>query len=345
MANPALIPGGKGTSQLAGSRKAAVLMVALGPDISSEIYRHLSDEEMEQITVEIATLGTVSDEDTREVIEEFYSTALAKQYISQGGIGVAKEMLERALGTDRALEIIERLQGALQVGAFDFVKKVDSLHLLSFIQNEHPQTIALILAHLEYEQAAIVMGSLSPELQADVALRIATMDQTAPEIISEVGRVLERKIATVLSQEFTAVGGVEALAELLNRVDRTTEKGILEALEEENQPLADEVKKLMFTFDDIVLLQDRAIQQVLKEIDQKELAVALKGGSEEVREKVFSNMSARAADFIKEEMEFMGPVRMKSVEEGQQRIVAVVRRLEEAGEIFIARGGEEELVV
>ncbi len=332
-------------SKLSGVRKAAVLMVALGPEIASEIYRYLSDEEIEQITVEVATLGNVSDQDTREVIEEFYTTALAKQYISQGGISIAKDILERAVGKDRALEVIERLQGALQVGAFDFMKKVDSQHLLSFIQNEHPQTIALILAHLDFEQSAIIMGALSPELQADVAMRIATMDQTAPEIVSEVGRVLERKIATVLSQEFTAVGGVEALAEILNRVDRTTEKGILEALEEENQSLTDEIKKLMFTFDDIILLQDRSIQKVLKEIDQKELAMALKGASDEVKDKVFTNMSSRASDFIKEEMEYMGPVRLKGVEEAQQRIVGVIRRLEEAGEIFISRGGEEDMVV
>ena len=334
-----------GASQLTGVRKAAILMVALGPDIASEIYRHLSDDEIEQITVEVATLGNIGDTETREVVEEFYTTALAKQYIGQGGIGLAKEILERAVGRERALEVIDRLQGALQVGAFDFMRKVDSQHLLSFIQSEHPQTIALILAHLEADQAAVIMGALSPELQADVAMRVATMDQTAPEIVSEVGRVLERKIATVLSQEFTAVGGVEALAEILNRVDRTTEKGILEALDEENQPLSDEVRKLMFTFDDVVLLQDRSIQKVLKEIDQKELAVALKGAGDEVKDKVFSNMSARAADFIKEEMEFMGPVRLKSVEDAQQQIVTVIRRLEESGEIFVSRGGEEDMVV
>jgi len=320
-------------------------MVAMGTELAAEIYKHLSDEEIEQVTVEIATLGVVDSDMTHQVVEEFYHTAIAQQYISQGGVGMAREILEKALGQNRAMEIINRLQGALQVSPFDFLKRVDPNHLLNFIQSEHPQTIALILAHLDYSKAASIMGSLPQELQSEVSLRIATMDRTSPEIISEVERVLERKIATVLSQEFSLVGGIEALAELLNRCDRATEKTILETLEEENQEIADEVKKLMFVFEDIVMLDDRGIQQVLKEIDQKELAMALKGASEEVKEKILNNMSKRAAEMIKEDMEFMGPVRLKNVEEAQQRIVAVVRRLEEAGEIIVSRGGEEEMVV
>ena len=215
----------------------------------------------------------------------------------------------------------------LQGTPFDFLKKVDPNHLLNFIQSEHPQTVALILAHLEYEQSAVIMSALPPEMQTEVALRIATMDQTSPEIISEVERVLERKIATVLSQEFSVAGGIEALAELLNRVDRATEKSILETLEEENQELAVEIKKLMFTFDDVILLDDRAIQQVLKEVDMKELAVALKGANDEVKNKIFGNVSS-AQENIREDMEFIGPVRVKQVEEAQQKIVAIIRRLE-----------------
>jgi flagellar motor switch protein FliG len=332
----------KGT--LPGRRRVAILMVSLGPDLAAEVYKNLADEEIEQITVEIATLGPVDAELTNQVVAEFYHTAVAQQYLSQGGIGLARDILEKALGSSKALEIINRLQGALQVSPFDFLKRVDPNHLLNYIQGEHPQTIALILAHLEFDKSASLMSALPQELQAEVSMRIAMMDQTSPEIIAEVEKVLERKIATVLSQEFSVVGGVESLAELLNRCDRTTEKSILETLEEENQDLAEEIKKLMFVFEDIMMLDDRAIQQVLKEIDQKELAIALKGSSEDVQNKVFVNMSKRAADMIKEDMEFMGPVRLRNVEESQQRIVSVIRRLEDAGEIVISRGGEEEMI-
>lgn len=330
---------------LNGRKKAAILLVHLGVDISSEIYKNLTDEEIEQITVEVATLGSVSQDQVNEIVEEFYTTALAKEYISSGGVSMAREILQRALGDGRAVEIIGRLQGALQVSPFDFLKKVDPQHLINFIQGEHPQTIALILAHLEHAQAATVMGALPNDLQSDVAIRIATMDQTAPEIINEVERVLERKIATVLSQEFSVAGGVEALAELLNRVDRSTERGIMEVLEEDSPDLAEEIKKLMFVFEDTVILDDKAVQQILKEIDPKELALALKGASDRVKDKIFGNMSSRAGDMIKEDMEFMGPVRLRNVEEAQQKIVAVIRRLEEAGEIIVSRGGEEDVLV
>jgi len=335
----------KEKAKLTGRKKAAILMVSLGSEVAAEVYKNLTDDEIEQITIEVATLGAMDPRAVNEVIEEFYHTAVAQEQMSQGGVALAKDILERALGPVRAMEIIGRLQGALTVSPFDFLKRVDPNHLLSFIQNEHPQTIALILAHLDFEKSASIMSALSAELQSEVSMRIATMDQTSPEIIAEVERVLERKIATVLAQEFTVVGGVEALAEVLNRCDRSTEKLILETLEEEDQELAEEIKKLMFVFEDIILLDDRGIQQILKEVDQKELAIALKGASEEVGDKVFGNMSKRAADMIKEDMEFMGPVRLRNVEEAQQRIVSVVRRLEEAGEIIISRGGEEEMVV
>jgi len=339
-----MVRGTKEKAKLTGRKRAAILMVTLGPDIAADVYRCLTDEEIEQITLEVANLGTVPQELTAQVVEEFYHTAMAKQYIAHGGISTAREILEKALGPVKAMEIIERLQGMLQGTPFDFLKKVDPNHLLNFIQSEHPQTVALILAHLEYEQSAVIMSALSPEMQTEVALRVALMEQTSPEIISEVERVLERKIATVLSQEFSAAGGIEALAELLNRVDRQTEKSILETLEEENQELAVEIKKLMFTFDDVIMLDDRAIQAVLKEVDMKELAIALKGANEEVKTKVFNNVSTRAADNIREDMEFMGPVRVKQVEEAQQKIVAIIRRLEEAGEIIINRGGEDQLM-
>lgn len=335
----------KEKEKLSGRRKAAILMVSLGSEVAAQVYKNLTDEEIEQITVEVATLGPLDSQVVHEVILEFYHTALAQEHLSHGGIALAKEILERALGPVKAMEIINRLQGALQVSPFDFLKRVDPNHLINFIQSEHPQTIALILSHLDYDKSASIMSALPPEMQSEVSMRIATMDQTSPEITGEVERVLERKIASVLSQEFSVVGGVEALAEVLNRCDRSTEKLILETLEEEDQELAEEIKKLMFVFEDITLLDNRSVQQVLKEVDQKELAIALKGASEEVRDKIFGNMSKRASDMVKEDMEFMGPVRLRNVEESQQRIVSIIRRLEEAGEIVISRGGEEEMVV
>ena len=329
---------------LSGRRKAAMLLVSLGPEIAAEIYRNLTDTEIEQITVEIATIGNLDPRVVDGVLEEFYHTALAHHHLHQGGVQRAREILEKAVGAQKALEIIGRLQGALQVSPFDFVKRVEPEHLLSFIQGEHPQTIALILSHLPPELSSPIISALPPEQQAEVALRIATMDQTTPEVTKEVERVLERKIAMILSQEYTTVGGVEALAELLNRVDRATERSIMEVIEAENAELADAVKKLMFVFEDIILLDDRAIQQVLKEVDQKELAMVLKGASEEVKEKIFGNLSSRAGEIIKEDMEFMGPVRVRQVEEAQQRVVAIIRRLEEAGQVTVSRG-EEDLIV
>lgn len=330
---------------ISGRRRAAILMVSLGPEIASEVYKHLSDDEIEQITVEVATVGTVPRVVSDEVVEEFYHTALAQEYVKTGGVTMARTILEKALGPQKANDIIGRLQGALTVSPFDFLKKIDASSILNIIANEHPQTIALIVSHLEYEQGAAIISALPPEVQSDVALRIATMDQTTPEVIQDVERVLERKIANVLSQDLTAVGGVEALAELLNRVDRQTEKSIFETMEENSPELAEEIKKLMFLFEDIGTLDDRSIQQILKEVDPKELSIALKGASDEVKERIFRNMSSRAGDMIKEEMEFMGPVRLRNVEEAQQRIVAIVRRLEETGEIVVARGGEEDMMI
>lgn len=341
-----MVRGTQDNVQITGRKKAAILMVTLGPDISADIYRCLDDSDIEQITLEVANLGTVSQEMVQNVIEEFYHSAMAQQYISAGGISTARDILEKALGPGKAMEIVERLQGMLQGNPFDFAKKVDPNVMYNFIHNEHPQTIALIMSYLDHENAATIMTALDHEIQAEVAMRIAMMDQTSPEIISDVERVLEKHIATILAQDFSHAGGIDSLAELLNRVDRATEKSILETLEEQNQELAVEIKKLMFTFDDIAMLDDRAIQQILKEVDQKALTVALKSSGDEVKSKLLSNLSSRASDSIKEEMEFMGPVRVKQVEEEQQKIVAVIRRLEESGEIVINRGsgGESDMV-
>ncbi|MCS6948882.1 MAG: flagellar motor switch protein FliG [bacterium] len=331
---------------LSSRQKAAVMIVAMGPEVAGKVLRHLDEEEVEQITLEIARMGKISPEVREAIIEEFHELCVAQEYIAEGGLQHARQVLENAFGPEKANELITRVIQAMQIVPFDFIKKTDPSQLLNFIQDEHPQTIALILAYLPPNQAAQVLQGLPPELRADVALRIAIMDRTPPDVIREVERVLERKLSSVISQDFTTAGGVKALVELLNWVDRTSERMILDSLSETNPELAEEVKKMMFVFEDIIQLDDRSIQAVLKEVDMKELALALKGCSEEVRQRIFKNMSERAANMLKEEMEFMGPVRLRNVEEAQQRIVAIIRRMEEAGEIVISRGGgAEEMVV
>ncbi len=333
------------SEELKGIQKAAILLIALGPEKSSLIFKHLKEEEIEDLTLEIANTKSVTPQIKERVINEFYEVCLAQQYIAEGGIGYAKELLEKALGADKAMDVIGKLTASLQVKPFEFVKKTDASQLLNFIQDEHPQTIALILSYLSAGQAATILGALAPEKQAEVARRIATMDRTSPDVIKEVERVLESKLSSLVNQDYTIIGGVDAVVEILNTVDRGTEKHIMETLEVEEPELADEIRKKMFVFEDILLLDDRAIQRVLRDVDNNDLAIACKGSTEEVQNAIFSNMSKRLAEMIKEDMEFMGPVRMKDVEEAQQKIVNVIRKLEDSGEIVISRGGGDEIVV
>ncbi|KAB1437711.1 flagellar motor switch protein FliG [Candidatus Galacturonibacter soehngenii] len=333
------------TEDLSGLEKAAILLIALGPEKSSLIFKHLKDDEIEELTLEIANTRSISPAIKERVIDEFYEICLAQQYIAEGGIGYAKELLEKALGTEKAVDVISKLTASLQVRPFEFVKRADASQLLNFIQDEHPQTIALILSYLSSGQASAVIGSLAPDKQADVAKRIAQMDRTSPDVIKEVERVLERKLASLVNQDYTIVGGVDAIVEILNTVDRGTEKHIMETLEIDEPELADEIRKKMFVFEDILSLDDRAIQRVLRDVDNNDLAVALKGANEEVQNAIFNNLSKRLAAMIKEDMEFMGPVRMKDVEEAQQKIVNIIRKLEDSAEIVISRGGGDEIVV
>ncbi len=332
-------------SEITGKEKAAMLLIALGPERSAEIFKHLKDDEIEQLTLEIANIRTVTPEEKEKVLEEFYQICLAQDYIAEGGISYAKEILEKALGTQKALEVLNKLTVSLQVRPFDFVRKADPSQLLNFIQNEHPQTIALILAYLKPQQSSIVLSALPQEKQADVARRIAMMDRTSPEIIKEVERVLEKKLSALVTEDFTAAGGVQSIVDILNSVDRGTEKYIMETLEVEDTDLAEEIKKRMFVFEDILTLDNRSVQRFLREIDNNQMAIALKGSKEEVQNKIFSNMSKRMQEMIKEDIEFMGPVRLKDVEEAQQKIVNIIRKLEDSGEIVISRGGGDEIVV
>ncbi len=333
------------TEDFTGVQKAAILLITLGPEKSAAIFKHLKDEEIEQLTLEIANTRSIAQSTKDAILEEFYQVCLAQQYIAEGGISYAKELLEKALGSEKAMDVIGRLTASLQVRPFEFVRKTDASQLLNFIQDEHPQTIALILAYLSAQQAATIVGALPPDKQADVAKRIAQMDRTSPDVIKEVERVLEKKLSSLVNQDYTIAGGVDAVVEILNTVDRATEKHILETLEIEEPELADEIRKKMFVFEDILSLDDKSIQRVLRDVDNNELAIALKSTTEQVQEAVFHNLSKRLAVMIKEDMEFMGPVRMKDVEESQQKIVNIIRKLEDSGEIIISRGGGDDIVV
>lgn len=329
---------------ISGKQLAARVLIALGPEYAAEVFKHLGEQEIEQLTLEIANVKSISAEEKEEVLKEFYDMCLAQGYINEGGIEYAREVLEKALGTQRALEIINNLTSSLQVKPFDFMRKADPSQILNFIQNEHPQTIALVLSYLRPDQAAMILSALPQEKQADIAYRIAKMDRTSPEIIKEVESILERKLSNIVVQDYAVTGGIPAIVNILNAVDRSTEKNIMDTLEVMDLDLAEEVKKRMFVFEDIVTLDNRSIQRILREVDNHDIALALKGASDEVARVIYNNMSKRLADMIKEDIQYMGPVRLRDVEDAQQRIVSIIRRLEDAGEIIISRGGGDEII-
>lgn len=331
--------------ELTGRQKAAILMISLGTEVSGKVFQHLSEDEIEELTLEIATLHRVDSQTKDAVVEEFFDMVMTHNYVSQGGIEYARELLESGLGRHRAVDIIDRLTASLQVRPFDFARKTDPAQLINFIQNEHPQTIALILAYLHPEQAGQILSGLDPERQVDVAKRLATLDRTSPDVLEEVESSLEKRLSAYVTEDFTAVGGIEVAVNVLSRVDRGTEKTIMQTLEEDDPELAEEIKQRMFIFEDITLLSDRDLQLIIREIDMAQWALALKTSSDQVADRVFRNMSKRAADLLKQEIEYLGPVRLRDVEEAQQRIVGIIRMMEEAGEVVVVRGGEDEIVV
>lgn len=330
---------------LTGPQKAALLLVHLGKERASKVLKVLREGEVEEIMTEVARMHNVDSRHVEHVIDEFRELAQAHSYVARGGIGYAAEMLEETLGAGRAREIIDRLSAQALELPFEFLRAADPRQVLTFLQDEHPQTIALVLAHLHPEQAALVMSGLPEHLQGDIARRIAVMDRTSPEVVRQVEAVLEKKASSLLANaggpETAVQGGVTPLVDILNRADRATEKLILENLERSDPELADEVRNRMFVFEDVIKLDDRSVQLVLREVDSKELAVALKGVNETVREKVLKNMSERAAQALKEEIDLLGPVRLKNVEEAQGAVVRAIRSLEEAGQIVISRGADE----
>lgn len=327
-----------------GLQKAAILMIALGPDKSAKIVQHLNESEIEQLTLEMANVRKISAEQRDSVVDEFHQMCMANDYIAQGGVDYARDVLERALGEQRAFEIITRLSSSLKMRPFDLVRRTDPKQLLSFIQGEHPQTIALIMTHLPPDKAATILSSLPHEKQADITRRIALMGRTSPEVLKEIEKILERKISSLAPTDYTSSGGIQSVVDILNRSDPGTLKVVMDALEMDDPELAEQVKRQMFVFEDIVMLDDRGIQLVLREVDSKDLALAIKGSNPEVGQKVMANMSSRASQMLKEDIEFMGPVRLRDVEEAQQRIVKVIRRLEESGAIVISRGGSDEII-
>ena len=329
-----------------GVRKAAILLLSLESDAAATILSKLDEEVVEDISREIANLDQVGPETSAGIIEEFYHLALARQYANQGGLLYARMLLQKALNPEDAKRIMCTIEQTVHQTPFSFLLKADGDNLLTFIQDEHPQTIALILSHLQPGKASEILIGLPSSKQMEVVMRMAKMDQTNPEVIREVERALEMRLSGIMSQTFQKVGGVESVAEVLNLVDRSTEKALMEGLEAEDPDLVEQIRRLMFVFEDIILVNDKGIQSVLKEVDNDELALALKTASDELKEKVFGNMSERAATLIREDMDYMGPVRLKDVENAQQKIVDIVRRLEDAGEIIISgRGGERDLIV
>ncbi len=331
--------------KLTGKQKAAILLISMGREASSKVYNHLSEEEIEQLTLAIATVKKVDAKEKEEVLKEFHEMCIANDYLAMGGISFAQEVLESALGRERAKQIIQKLTVQLEVKPFDFARRIDPMQIYHFLQNEHPQTIALVLAHLEPQQASAILSSLPAELQADVARRIALFEQTSPDVIKEVEHILEQKLSATIQKDFSVVGGIESIVGILNGVDRGTEKSILDSLKKKDDKLVEEIKQRMFVFEDIINLDRRAIQRVILEVDNQDLMLAMKAASPDVKKVIFENMSQRMIDTFEEEMQYLGPVRVKDVEEAQGRIVSVIRNLEESGEIYIARGGNDGVIL
>jgi flagellar motor switch protein FliG len=328
-----------------GVQKAAIFIMQVGKDHAAQILRSMREAEITEIITEIARMSHLEGNETEAVLSEFRDTYIARSHIAQGGYDTAKEILEASLGAAKADEILENLGVTLVAAPFEFLRRADSRQVLSYLQDEHPQTIALVLAHMAPAGGAMVMSALPEQLQRDVAERIAKMDRTSPDVIEHVEAILERKLSTVIQQaDFSSAGGIQSLVDILNNSDRATERLILEGLEHNDPQLADDVRSRMFVFEDVVTLEDRSVQLVLRSVDAKELALALKGVDEKVRDKIMRNMSERAAANLAEEITLLGPVKLKTVEEAQAAVVRIIRTLEESGQIVMSRGSDELVV-
>ncbi len=330
---------------LSSKEKAAILLICLGEDHASQIYKYLGEDEIEQLTLSLSAVHRVTAQMKESVIEEFYEICLAQEYVSEGGIGYARTVLEKALGADRADELISRISSSLQVRPFDFIRKADSTHILNLVNNENPQTIALLLSYVDPKQASEVIINLPPEVQVEVIRRIANMGSVQPEYIQEAERILEKRLSSMGLSDKMVVGGLDSVVNIINSIDRGTEKFILETLDVSDSELAEDIRKCLFVFEDIVKLSNQAIQRVLKEVETGDVTTALKGATEEVKDAILSNLSKRLQEMILDDMQVMGPVRVKDVEAAQQRIVNTVRQLEDAGEIIVSRGEGDDVIV
>ena len=334
------------SEKLTGIQKAAILFITLGPDASSGIIKKLPEKDIQKITYEIANIISVKSDQRQTILDEFMEMNKAKDFLLEGGVDYARNLLSKALGSQRAKEILDKvMEETQQYRPFAIARKADAHQLLNVISNEHPQTIALIMCYMQPDKAAQIMSALPLDLQSEVSYRIATMSSISPMVVKEIEKVLNGKLSSVIRTDSTVVGGIESLVDILNQVDRTTEKNITEGLEREDAELAEKIKESMFVFENIITLDDVSIQRILREIDTKDLSLALKGCSEEVANSIFKNQSKRAAASLKEDMEFLGPVRLMDVEKAQQKIVGVLRRLDEAGEIVLSRGGEDAIII
>lgn len=333
------------TKNLNGRSKAAIIAISLGTEAAASVFKHLKDDEIEQLILEISRIGSVDPSDSEKAMEEFYELCLAQKYITEGGIEFAREVLEKAFGSSGANNIIDKISNSMKLRAFEFIRRIEPQYLLGFIQNEHPQTIALVLSYARVEQASHIISLLPKEKQLDIVERIATLDRTSPETIRDVEASLEKKLSSVFSDQFMEAGGIKNVAEILNHVDRGTEKFISEELFKRNQTLAEEIRKNMFVFEDIVNLDEMSIQRVLRDINTKDLTIALKGSNSETQEIIFGNLSTRLRDTVREEMQYLRGIRVRDVDEAQQRIVDTVRKLEEEGEITIQRGGNDNVLI
>ncbi|RMD04298.1 flagellar motor switch protein FliG [Clostridium autoethanogenum] len=334
------------SKNLTGVQKAAILFITLGPEAAAGIIKKLPEAEIQKITYEIANINSVKSDQKKEILQEFIEMNKAKDYLLEGGIEYAKDLLSKALGSQRAIEILDKVTEATQqFRPFAIARKADAPQLLNIISDEHPQTIALVLCYLQSDKAGQILSALPENVQAEVAFRIATMSNTSQMVVKEIEKVLDDKLSSIVKSDMKVIGGVQTIVDILNQVDRTTEKNITEGLEKEDAELAEKIKGSMFVFEDIITLDDVSIQRVLREVDTKELSLALKGCSEEVADAIFRNQSKRASAALKEDIEFLGPVRLMDVEKAQQKIVGIIRRLDESGEIVLARGGEDAIIV
>ncbi|MFW5973430.1 MAG: flagellar motor switch protein FliG [Bacteroidota bacterium] len=331
----------RATAEMRGIQKAAITLIALGTEAASRVLKNMRDDEVERITVEIARCRNISSDVVESTLVEFKDMSMARNYVAQGGVSFARETLEAALGPRRADEIMMRVEAAMEVSAFHLLQTVETAQLTNFLQNEHPQTAALIVAHLNPRKAADIVSGLAPQLQQEIMFRLATMGKTSPELLRDIEDVIRQQIGSVIGTELSSSGGIESVAEILNNTSRTAEKSIMEAIRERNAELAANIKSLMFVFDDLVHVSDRDLQRLLMEVDQKELALALKATSEDLKNKLLRNVSERASAMILEEMDLMGPVRVRDVEEAQRHIIEIAQSMEDAEEITLSRSHDD----